>query len=114
MKNLTTLDYWTKAHGAINIELNSNDLIKKWISSHIDFKSIKNVFEIGCYPGRYLTIFGDQGVEVNGLDYIDEVYKIPKIFELRKYKIYSKNTASHPFANGKPAFFRTLCKRFCL
>jgi hypothetical protein len=87
MKNLTTLDYWTKAHGTINIELNSNDLIKKWISSHIDFKSIKNVFEIGCYPGRYLTIFGDQGIEVNGLDYIDEVSKIAKIFELRKYKI---------------------------
>lgn len=87
MKNLTTLDYWTKAHGNKNIELNSNDLIKNWISSHIDFKSITNVFEIGCYPGRYLTIFGEQGVEVNGLDYIDKVSKLGKEFEQREYKV---------------------------
>lgn len=87
MKDLTTLDYWTKAHGTINIELNSNDLIKNWISSYIDFKCIENVFEIGCYPGRYLTIFGDQGVEVNGLDYIEEVSKLGKIFEQKKYRV---------------------------
>ncbi|WP_281298286.1 class I SAM-dependent methyltransferase [Flavobacterium limnophilum] len=87
MKNLATLDYWTKAHGKINIELNPNDLIKKWISSNIDFANIKSVFEIGCYPGRYLTIFGDQGVEVNGVDYIKEVKKLPEIFELKKYKV---------------------------
>ncbi|TRX13473.1 class I SAM-dependent methyltransferase [Flavobacterium gawalongense] len=87
MKHLTTLDYWTKAHGNINIELNSNDLIKKWISNYIDFKKIKSVFEIGCYPGRYLTIFGDQGVEVNGVDYIKDVSKLPDMFKLKKYKV---------------------------
>lgn len=87
MKNLTTLDYWIKAHGSIDIELSANDLIKKWISTYIDFKRINNVFEIGCYPGRYLTIFGDQGVEVNGLDYIYEVSELSKIFDQRKYKV---------------------------
>jgi SAM-dependent methyltransferase len=87
MKNLATLDYWTKAHGEINIELNPNDLIKNWISNNIDFTNIKSVFEIGCYPGRYLTIFGDQGVEVNGVDYIKDVIKLHDIFALKKYKV---------------------------
>lgn len=87
MKNLATLDYWTKAHGNINIDLNPNDFIKNWISNNIDFANIKSVFEIGCYPGRYLTIFGDQGIEVNGVDYIQDVNKLPEVFELKKYKV---------------------------
>lgn len=87
MKNLATLDYWTKAHGEINIELNPNDFIKDWISNNIDFANIKSVFEIGCYPGRYLTIFGDQGVELNGIDYIKDVAKLSEIFKLKKYKV---------------------------
>ena len=29
-------------------------------------------------------------------------------------KMHSKNTAYHHFANDKPIFLRTFCKRFCL
>lgn len=87
MKNLATLDYWTKAHGEINIELHPNNFVKRWITSNIDLTKIKSVFEVGCYPGKFLTIFGDQGIEVSGIDYIAGVEKLPKIFESKNYKV---------------------------
>lgn len=87
MKNLATLEYWTEAHGEININLNENDFVKKWISENFVFNDINSVFEVGCYPGKYLTIFGDQGIEVNGVDFIPNVIKLSEIFTSNNYKV---------------------------
>ena len=83
---LTEQNYWVNVQGDINLKLPENHIIKKWIGDHLDFKKINNCIEIGCFPGRYLTIFGDKDIEVNGLDFIPQVELLKTTFEENGYK----------------------------
>lgn len=77
MKNLSTVDYWNNATTNASILLPSNDPIRKWIESkEISFENIESCIEIGCYPGRFLTIFGDKGITLHGLDYVDNLIDV--------------------------------------
>lgn len=87
MTNLATLDYWTKAQGGLNLELNKNNIIEKWINDNLKDDNIKTSIEIGCYPGKFLTILGKRGVEVNGIDFIPAVLCLPDVFRNEGYKV---------------------------
>lgn len=87
MKNLTTLDYWTKAQGKLDITLNENNIIEKWINDNLIDENIKTSIEIGCYPGKFLTILGKRGIEVNGIDYINSVVNLRDIFKEKGYNV---------------------------
>jgi SAM-dependent methyltransferase len=80
MNKLTTQNYWVNVQGQPNIKLDNANIIKYWIESQLDFSSIRNCIEIGCFPGRYLSIFADHHVEVNGIDYIPEVSELKDLF----------------------------------
>ncbi len=43
------------------------DEVRKWITRFMPLFSGR-CFEVGCFPGRYLTIFGENGMELNGID----------------------------------------------
>jgi cyclopropane fatty-acyl-phospholipid synthase-like methyltransferase len=83
---LTEQNYWVDVQGNINLNLPKNHIIKRWIESHLDFKQVKSCIEIGCFPGRYLTIFADHDIEVNGLDFIPNVESLKAVFEENGYK----------------------------
>ena len=83
---LTEQNYWIEAQGKVNLKLASDNLIKLWIENNLDLSKIDNCIEIGCFPGRFLTIFGDHGVEVNGLDFIPEVDQLKCVFEQNGYR----------------------------
>lgn len=85
MKNLTTLNYWTKAQGKIDITLNKNNIIENWIDNNILDENIKTSIEIGCFPGKFLTILGKRGIEVNGIDYISSVVELKEVFNVSGY-----------------------------
>lgn len=87
MTNLTTLDYWTKAQGGLNLELNENNIIEKWINDNLKVDNIKTSIEVGCYPGKFLTILGKKGVEVNGIDFIPAVKSLADVFKNEGYKV---------------------------
>ena len=87
MTNLTTLEYWTEAQGKIDIELGQNNIIETWINRNLNDLSIKTSIEIGCYPGKFLTILGKQGIEVNGIDYIPAVKQLPDVFKKAGYNV---------------------------
>jgi SAM-dependent methyltransferase len=82
---LTEQNYWIDVQGKVNLKLANDNLIKLWIEDNLDLSKIKNCIEIGCFPGRFLTIFGDHGVEVNGLDFIPEVDQLKNVFEQNGY-----------------------------
>lgn len=86
MNKLTDIKYWESAQGHPCIDLNEDNIIKKWIESNADIKQLGTCIEIGCYPGRYLSIFGNHGVEVNGIDYLPEVSKIEALCKEKGYK----------------------------
>lgn len=84
--NLTEQNYWVKAQGTVNLKLASDNFIKLWIENNLDLSKINTCIEIGCFPGRFLTIFGDHGLELNGLDFIPEVGQLKNVFEQNGYR----------------------------
>lgn len=47
-----------------------SDQVRNWMDSHTQGITGRNsrVFEVGCFPGRYLAYFGERGFELNGVD----------------------------------------------
>lgn len=86
MTRLTDVTYWTKAQGLPDVRIDENNVIYQWITGHVDMTPIRNCIEIGCFPGRYLSIFGQRGVELNGIDFIPSVTKLAALFEAKGYK----------------------------
>lgn len=67
--NLADQSYWDGAYAEYHLEkLQEEDVIRKWIEKYIPSVSAKTCIEIGCFPGRYITVFGDLGYELNGID----------------------------------------------
>lgn len=46
--------------------------IRQWIESEIFQTTKADVFEIGCYPGKFLAVFGERGCTLNGIDSFPE------------------------------------------
>ncbi len=46
-----------------------------------------DVVEFGCYPGRYLKVFGDFGHCLNGIDTTPKVTRLPAFFNSKGYCI---------------------------
>lgn len=86
MNKLTEIEYWQDIQGSPSIDIDDKNVIKLWIEKNIDIKNINRCIEIGCYPGRYLSIFGKYGVELNGIDYIPQVSKLSDLYKNRGYK----------------------------
>ena len=84
---LTNQDYWNSGTKHAKIEISDNDPIKKWIKKYeSNFTDIKNCIEIGCYSGRFLTIFGEMGAELSGIDYVENLEDVEKNLKEKGYK----------------------------
>jgi 2-polyprenyl-3-methyl-5-hydroxy-6-metoxy-1,4-benzoquinol methylase len=67
--NLASQQYWDNAYASYEFaNIDNNSTIKDWIIGYIPNGVGKSCFEIGCFPGRFLTLFGDLGYELNGID----------------------------------------------
>lgn len=67
-----------------------NDIIRKYIEKYIPKASPKkNAIEIGCYPGRYLSVLAELGYEVNGIDLTPKLRLLAKWFQESGYKVGS-------------------------
>jgi L-malate glycosyltransferase len=68
-ENLVQQRHWD--HGYKNIEFkkyNEKDPIASLICDYVSIDKNKSVFEIGCFPGTYLSVFGEMGYKLNGID----------------------------------------------
>ncbi len=64
-----------------------DDLLRRWIERHIP-KGDGSCLEIGCFPGTYLSVLGDLGYELNGIDLTPRVeYDLPNWLRVRGYRI---------------------------
>lgn len=91
--NLTDINHWSNSY--VSNELKPDDdgldyiLIKDLINKYIlqdHYKNLRSVLEIGCCPGRFLTIFGKYGIELNGIDFIDSVDKVKNNLQKLSFK----------------------------
>lgn len=104
MKNLATLDYWSSTFQNHGIKLKENDEIKLWLSKYLKFSNFETCIEIGCFPGKYLTIPGEYGVEINGIDFIKDVANLSEVFSKQGYNVgsficedFTKNSINKKF-----------------
>jgi len=88
--NLASQKYWDDAYSdyALEAKVPDDDIVKKWILKNLEpIKSEKTCFEVGCFPGRYLTVMGDLGYTLNGLDLTPRVEKeFPEWLKKQGYK----------------------------
>jgi SAM-dependent methyltransferase len=60
--------YWDATYRDCHFEAPPpDDLLRTWIEDFVP-PAVGSCFEIGCFPGRYLSVFGDLGYELNGID----------------------------------------------
>ncbi len=71
-ENLASISFWEYKNEEIEfVKVNDDNPVKRWINEQIKFGN-GSCLEIGCFPGRYLTIFGDLGYQLNGIDLLDK------------------------------------------
>ena len=79
--------YWNKVNNFSGFEHPSpNNFIRKQIEQFVLPNSHGDAFEIGCYPGTYLSIFGDAGYTLNGVDIYANVISMETSLQKRGYK----------------------------
>lgn len=62
------------------------DPVKSFIKKYIP-KSPGECFEIGCFPGRYLSILGDEGWILNGVDQTEHLNSLMAWLKSNSYKL---------------------------
>jgi SAM-dependent methyltransferase len=67
--DLVAQQYWDESYKNFEFYVAKDDLTQ-WLNLQLQQQSLagKTVFEVGCFPGRYLAWFGQQGAVVSGMD----------------------------------------------
>jgi L-malate glycosyltransferase len=78
--------YWDESYKNFAF-YEENDPLTTWLNqNYLDRVNLENksVFEIGCFPGRYLIHFGRKGMELNGLDLTPHLSQLPGWLDQQK------------------------------
>lgn len=69
MECVTNSKYWNSHWHEERFNIASgHHPIRQWIESEVCAATKADVFEIGCYPGKFLAVFGELGYTLNGID----------------------------------------------
>lgn len=92
-KVLVSQEYWNNSYETLNINLDiSTDPVAGFVRDTLKKygKTNETVLEVGCYPGRYLKVFGEFGYQLNGIDLTPKVEReLPLFLAAQGYKIGS-------------------------
>jgi L-malate glycosyltransferase len=67
--------FWDEAYADLKLFVApEDDLVRQWIELNIP-RGSGACIELGCFPGRYLHVFGELGYELNGIDFTDRTEK---------------------------------------
>lgn len=75
-KLLVSQEYWDNSYETLDINMDiSTDPVAGFIRDTLKKygKANEVVLEVGCYPGRYLKVFGEFGYQLNGIDLTPKV-----------------------------------------
>jgi 2-polyprenyl-3-methyl-5-hydroxy-6-metoxy-1,4-benzoquinol methylase len=68
-ERLTTEEYWTAEAPGFFFGRYDGHAVEKIIKKYIPATNGGNCIEIGSFPGPFLTVFGDMGYTLNGIDF---------------------------------------------
>jgi SAM-dependent methyltransferase len=84
---ITDLQYWDSVHAELDSEPPSRSHpLRVWIETYAAGLEGK-VFEVGCYPGGFLSVFGEMGFELNGIDFGPRVAEVPVSLAGQGYRV---------------------------
>lgn len=86
--NLADQSYWDESYSQYKLQetVPDDDIIKKWLLQYVPKTQTASCFEVGCFPGRYLTVMGDLGYQLNGIDLTPRVLDdFPKWLKSKGY-----------------------------
>lgn len=86
--NLSSQKYWNDYYSQQNNFIRNRNQVTAWLEN--EFKKIDpkgSCFEIGCYPGTYLSVFGEMGLELNGIDLTPRTQDLKNQLEDLNYKV---------------------------
>lgn len=86
---LTNKEYWEKCYEDYVIPLGvGSGPVEQWIIDLIKELNLSNksIFEIGCYPGSYLKVFGKYDCLIGGIDIIDKTKDLAKKLK-KEYRV---------------------------
>lgn len=88
MVNKANQEYWSQVSTSVNPYIaKKSDIIRIWIEKHLPSVENKTCIEIGCYPGRYLAVFGELGYELYGIDLAEKIKILPESLSANGYKV---------------------------
>lgn len=77
MTSKASKEYWEKSYEDKKSEIAPKGaFIRTWLEDHFPHLNpgeSKTCIEIGCYPGRYLAVFGELGYKISGIDYYSQL-----------------------------------------
>lgn len=86
--NKSPQTYWNKTNASFTFEKPSpTDYTRLLINKYIPKTDNDSAIEIGCYPGRYLSIFGDLGYTLHGIDLTTRTLETKQNLETNGYKV---------------------------
>ena len=88
--NLASQEHWDESYKDLTFFKPSfSDPIRRIIKAYAPaLGANRSVFEVGCFPGRYLSVFGDLGYSLNGIDLTPRVLTdMPRWLAANGYKI---------------------------
>ena len=91
MKLVVNKEYWDKHWQKVDFDIApKNHPVRKWIEKNIASTKDDNCLEIGCYPGKFLAVFGEKGYVLNGIDLFNGTESLlPNWLKKKGYKIGS-------------------------
>ena len=87
-KKLTTQEFWDSSYK----DLRFSGMSEEYPTIKIIYENFlknenKTIFEIGCFPGRFLYHFGKLGYELNGIDQTEYLDRMIDWFKNNSFKI---------------------------
>jgi 2-polyprenyl-3-methyl-5-hydroxy-6-metoxy-1,4-benzoquinol methylase len=103
ISNLVIQDYWNTVYPEVQLKKpDSRNSLAVWIRRSIKkARPGQSCLEIGAFPGRFLSVFGDLGYELNGIDLKPGIEdRVPEWLRQEGYSIgefYREDFFSHTF-----------------
>jgi 2-polyprenyl-3-methyl-5-hydroxy-6-metoxy-1,4-benzoquinol methylase len=87
-ERLTTKQNWIYENPNFIFKRHKDHEIERLIKNYIPIKTDGNCIEIGSFPGPFLTMFGDLGYTLNGIDFHPKNEKdLPEWLQSQGYKV---------------------------
>ncbi len=87
MKTVASRKYWDRHWDEIEFGIvPQHHPVRKWIEEIVPNTTSNNCLEIGCYPGKFLAVFGDMGYKLNGVDFFHGTIDM-SVWLSQRYKV---------------------------